>query len=322
MLCIDQKDTNPYFNIAAEEYLLKNFRDNIFMLYVNEPSLIIGKHQNTLAEIDYQLAKDKGISVVRRLSGGGAVYHDLGNLNFTIIKNGAEGKLVDFKGFTQPIVSLLAKLNVKAEFTGHNSLYVDGKKISGNAEHIFKKRVIHHGTLLFSTNLQMLSNLLYVNTNRYTDKAVKSVRANTTNLKEYLPESYTIIEFKEFIFNYFLQNFENSTSYEFSQDDRKEVNALVRKKYGTWDWNFGYSPTYGFKREIELGGFKLEMSVLIDKGFFKTINFSGDAMADSTIEGISANLIGVRHNENEVENALKVLGLIDSDMDQLLRALF
>ena len=166
MLCVNQTKTDPYFNIASEEYLLKNFDDEIIMLYINEPSVIVGKHQNTLAEINYTLAKQKGLSVIRRLSGGGSVFHDLGNLNFTFIKNGTPGKLVDFKGYTQPIVDALNEIGVNAEFGGHNSLLIGGKKFSGNAEHIYKNRVMHHGTILFSTNLENLAEVLYVSSDR------------------------------------------------------------------------------------------------------------------------------------------------------------
>ncbi|PKP36179.1 MAG: lipoate--protein ligase, partial [Bacteroidetes bacterium HGW-Bacteroidetes-15] len=178
MLCIYHRNSNPYFNIASEEHLLKRFTDDIFMLYINSPSVIVGKHQNTMAEVDYHFALENDIKIVRRLSGGGAVYHDHGNLNFCFIRNGKEGALVDFKGFTKPIIEILGKLGVEAKFEGHNSLTINGLKFSGNAEHIFKQRVMHHGTLLFSSDLQALANVLYVSIDKYSDRAVKSVRAN------------------------------------------------------------------------------------------------------------------------------------------------
>ena len=187
MLIIQNSTTDPYFNIAVEEYLLKNFTDDCFILYQNKPSIIIGKHQNTLAEINYQYVKENNIAVVRRLSGGGTVYHDLGNLNFSFIKNSGNDKnLVDFKMYTTPIIEVLKQLGVNAEFGGHNDIQVNGFKISGNAEHIFKKRVLHHGTLLFSSDLSILNNAIKAPENRYSDKAVKSVRAVVANIKDFI----------------------------------------------------------------------------------------------------------------------------------------
>ena len=183
MLCIKNDNTNPYFNLAAEEYVLRNFKENCFMLWRNRPSIIVGKHQNTLAEINVDYVKEKNIDVVRRLSGGGAVFHDLGNLNFTFIKNAEkEEALVDFKKYVEPVLEVLQHLGVNAKFEGRNDIMIDGKKISGNAEHVFKKRVLHHGTLLFSSQMADLSNALKVNPLKYQDKGGKSVRSRVTNL--------------------------------------------------------------------------------------------------------------------------------------------
>ena len=174
MLCIINTNTKPYFNLAAEDYVLRNFKDDCFMLWRNKPSIIIGKHQNTLAEINLEYVKDNNIDVVRRLSGGGAVFHDLGNLNFTFIKNAKdEGSLVDFKKYIQPILEVLQSLGVNAKFEGRNDIMIDGKKISGNAEHVFKRRVLHHGTLLFLSQIADLSKALKVNPLKYQDNGVK-----------------------------------------------------------------------------------------------------------------------------------------------------
>ena len=169
MLCFDNPSTNPYFNLACEEYLLKNVDDEVFMLWRNEPAIIVGKHQNTLAEINTEYVKDQGIKVVRRLTGGGAVFHDLGNLNFTFIKfiplNGDQ--IIDFQKHTRPILDILLKLGINAKFEGRNDLTIDGKKFSGNAEHVHKHKVLHHGTLLFSAKLPDLSASLNVDTIKF-----------------------------------------------------------------------------------------------------------------------------------------------------------
>lgn len=322
MLCILSNTTNPYFNIASEEYLLKFFADDVFMLYINKPSVIVGKHQNTLAEIDYQLVKEKGIKVVRRLSGGGAVYHDLGNLNFTFIRNGSDGKLVDFRGFTQPIVDLLGELGVNAKFEGHNSLNIDGKKFSGNAEHIFKNRVMHHGTLLFDTDMQTLADILYVNLNRYSDGAVKSVRAKTTNLSEHLPSHFSIESFANHLMGFMHRTFEGSKNYQFSKEDYESIDKLITTKYSKWDWNFGYSPSYSFVRTLTLFGKLVDVEIGVERGVVSHVNFPEQIRDIANYSAISKALKGVKHNEDEVAVALAELNLPETESQSLLNSMF
>ena len=149
------------------------------------------------------------------------------------------------------------------------------QKFSGNAEHVFKRRVMHHGTMLFSTNLDALGNVLYVNTDRYSDKAVKSVRANTTNICEHVDSSITIDEFSLFVYNYILKNFENSTKYDFPDGDKRAIEDLVRSKYTNWDWTFGYSPTYSFKRKLQLVDLEVIANISVEKGSISKIEFEG-----------------------------------------------
>ena len=203
MNCILSKISDPYFNLAAEEYLLKSRDEDFFLLYRNEPSIIVGKHQNALAEINWEFASKHKIKVARRLSGGGTVYHDPGNLNFSFIRKGLEGKLVDFKKYTAPIREVLSKMGIETKFEGHNSLTLNGFKVSGNAEHVFKKRVLHHGTLLFSSSLENLEEAIRTRPDQYSDKAVKSVRAEVANICESLDKKITIEEFESGIMNFF-----------------------------------------------------------------------------------------------------------------------
>jgi lipoate-protein ligase A len=244
MLCISQHITDPYFNIASEEYLLKNFSDDIFMLYQNEPSIIVGKHQNAFAEVNYWFSKKNGITVVRRLSGGGTVFHDMGNLNFTFIQNGKEGSLIDFKRFTEPILQVLRNLGVPADRSGRNDLIIEGLKFSGNAEHVYKNRTLHHGTLLFSSKLDSLGEALRVNPDHYQDKAVKSVRSRVTNITDHLPIPLSLSEFRETIVNHAYSILPKVTPYQFSTSDVTQIEKLVTEKYATWDWNYGYSPRF------------------------------------------------------------------------------
>ena len=181
MLCIHDKHTDPFFNLAAEEYVLKNFTEDCFMLWRNGPSIIVGKHQNTLAEINLDWVRANNIKVVRRLSGGGAVFHDLGNLNFTFIVSGEDGNLVDFRKFTKPILEVLQKLGVEAKFEGRNDLTIKGMKFSGNAEHVHKNRTLHHGTLLFSSVMADLSQALKVNPLKFTRPSNRCARGSPTS---------------------------------------------------------------------------------------------------------------------------------------------
>ena len=240
MHCIINNNTDPYFNIASEEYFLKNFSWDCFLLYRNSPCVIIGKHQNTFSEINYEFVRENNIKVVRRLSGGGAVYHDLGNLNFTFIMNGKYGELVDFKKYTRPIIEVLKSLSVVAKFEGHNSLTVNGRKISGNAEHISKTRVLHHGTLLFSSNIEVLTSTLKIDPSKYDDKAVKSVRSQVTNISDHLKTDLNIIEFRDKILDYILSNFPDASLYELTEQDEEKIRELVEKKYSDRNWNFGF----------------------------------------------------------------------------------
>ncbi|HOQ49218.1 MAG TPA: biotin/lipoate A/B protein ligase family protein, partial [Candidatus Kapabacteria bacterium] len=243
MLCILNNSTEPYFNLAAEEYFFNNFSENIFMLWRNSPAIIVGKHQNTLAEINYDYVKENNIKVVRRMTGGGAVFHDLGNINFTFIETGESEKLVDFRKYVQPILDILLKLGVNAKFEGRNDLTIDGKKFSGNAEHVYKNRILHHGTILFPAKMSDLSQALNVKDVKYT---VKSVRSRVTNVSEHLQTPLTVLEFINLVFNHILEMYEDAKIYEITEEDIKKINELVEKKYSTWEWNFGYSPEYNF----------------------------------------------------------------------------
>ncbi|HEU8383932.1 TPA: lipoate--protein ligase [Streptococcus pneumoniae] len=166
------------FNIALEEYAFKHLldEDQIFLLWINKPSIIVGRHQNTIEEINRDYVRENGIEVVRRISGGGAVYHDLNNLNYTIISKEDENKAFDFKSFSTPVINTLAQLGVKAEFTGRNDLEIDGKKFCGNAQAYINGRIMHHGCLLFDVDLSVLANALKVSKDKFESKGVKSVR--------------------------------------------------------------------------------------------------------------------------------------------------
>ncbi len=310
MLIIDSPSDNAYFNIASEEYLLGKYpKEDIFLLYVNAPSIIIGKFQNTLAEINLDYVNENNIKVVRRMSGGGAVYHDAGNLNFSFHTLLGNHDFMDFSTFTQPVVSLLNKLDIPARLEGRNDLLVDGKKFSGNAKLAKNGKMIQHGTILINSQMQVLSDALKVNPLKFVDKAVKSNRARVTNLIGYLPSGFTTVHFKELLMEEMrLENPEAKIS-TFSPVDIENIEKLIKEKYETWDWNFGFSPNYNFKKAIKIPAGFIELHLDVHKGYIERAKIFGDFFASKSIHEIESLLVGKKHELAEVDLLLQSVDL-------------
>lgn len=311
---LHQRGHNPYFNIATEEYLLKNKADDFFIIYRNNPSVIVGKHQNTNAEINHQFVETYGIPVVRRLSGGGTVYHDLGNINFCFIMNGAEGQLVDFKRYTEPIIDILQGFGVDAFLGGKNDIRVGDKKISGNAEHVYRKRVLHHGTLLFQSDLDRLNEAIRVDLSKYHDSAVKSIRSTVANVADFLPSPMDVAFFEEFLIGYMLNYFQESDEYVLSEDDNNSIEALVDTKYSTWEWNYGYSPVYEVIKNIKTSAGKLTIKVNVVKGYVDDLNFSGVDISNEIVERLKLLLIGKVHSAKDI-----AIAIADNEIDDFFQ---
>ncbi|WDF67438.1 lipoate--protein ligase [Sphingobacterium oryzagri] len=310
MLIIDSPFTDAYFNIASEEYLLSRFpAEEIFLLYVNAPAIIVGKFQNTLAEINLDYVTANKIKVVRRLSGGGAVYHDLGNLNFSFHTLLGDKDFMEFSTFTQPIVQLLNNLAIPAKLEGRNDLLVDGKKFSGNAKVVKNGKMIQHGTILLDSDMGVLADALQINPLKFTDKAVKSNRSRVTNLLPYLPAGMSLLEFKDLLINEMLKANEGASMYRLDNEDEQAITELIRNKYATWDWNFGFSPDYNFKKAIKVQAGFIELHLDVHKGYIERIKVFGDFFAAQPIEEFEQQLVGKRHALPTIAKLLETIDL-------------
>ena len=292
----------PYFNLALEEYFLKQTDEEYFILWRNEPCIVVGKNQNTLSEIHLEFVKEKNIKVVRRLTGGGAVFHDLGNINFTFIVND-ESSFNDFKGFVAPIIGTLKTLGIDAEFSGRNDMLIEGKKFSGNAQCKHKSRVMHHGTLLFSSNMNDLSGALKPKDIKFSDKSVKSVASRVTNISEHLENKLSVLEFKDEIFRYISSNTQSPID-SLTQEEIEKINKLRDEKYSTWEWNFGNSPKYSFYNEKRFAAGTFEVHIDVLKGIIKDIKIFGDFFGKNDISELEASLKNISHEKASISKAL------------------
>jgi len=304
MLCIHHHSTDPYFNLAVDEYIFKHIEEDCFMLWRNDNAIIVGKHQNTLSEINVDYVQDKGIKVVRRMSGGGAVYHDLGNLNFTFTKTNQEAGQVDFHLYTQPILDVLKELGVNAEFQGRSDLVIDGRKFSGNAEYILKNKVLHHGTILFSSHMPDISGALKVNPLKFKDKAVKSVPKRVTNVMDHLSEPISLEDFTQRVMNHIVNTHEDCRPYSLTETDIKAIEKIRDEKYRQWDWNYGHSPDYNFQQGVRSKGGTLEMHLDVHKGVITKCRIFGDFFTTDDISHIEEALIGLRHDKAIIKDRL------------------
>lgn len=261
MIIIQSTTTNPQTNIATEEYLFNSFKEDILFIYRNKPSIIVGKHQNAFSEVNKTYCENNNIEVVRRMSGGGAVYHDLGNLNFTQITSVEGQNKVDFFKFLDPMLQFIQALGVPVKTNERHNIMIEDEKITGTACHTFKSRVMHHGTLLFSADLGALHGALIPDNPNFASKAVKSVPSKVTRLSDHLKTDMKIEGFEAYVFNKYVAD-KGLKPITLDESIQQEIDDLAKTKYSTWEWNFGYSPKCTFEGAFQNQQLKLR----IEKG--------------------------------------------------------
>lgn len=307
MLCIISNKTNLYFNLAAEEYLLKNAGSEACMLWQSTAAVIVGKHQNVLSEIDYRYAVQNNIAVARRLTGGGAVYHDPGNLNFSFIKKAEPGKLIDFQKHADPVIRFLTRKGISAYPGPKNEILVDGLKISGNAEHIFRNRIVHHGTLLFNADLTKLNEVISHKGSVYSDRAVRSNRRRVANLIEFLPAGMSLELFMHDLNKYILEYF-TGESYVFDGNEEKAIQALADSKYASWDWIYGWSPDYDFRNNLKIGDFEAKIHFKTHRGIIIEFTLESKKIPLNRSVQLGKAFKHVPHRYENIQNILKAHG--------------
>lgn len=302
MIYIQNDSNDPYFNLALEEYAFTNLKehDKIFILWINSPTVVVGKFQNTIAEINLNYIEDRGVNVVRRNSGGGAVYHDLGNLNYTIISTEKSGHEFNFEKFSKPVVDLLATLNVEAQVTGRNDISINGKKICGNAQYIRKNRILHHGCILFDVNLEHLQEALRVSADKIESKGLKSVRSRVDNISYHLKETFDNEEFKNKLLAHMLKENPEMVEYVLSSEELEQIEKLRDEKFKKWDWNFAKSPEFTISKSNRFPAGKIECFLNIKEGIIEDVRFFGDFFSNMDIEDISRKLIGIKYEKSAI----------------------
>jgi lipoate---protein ligase len=310
---IDNKGiTDPQINLAIEEYVLRTMdinEDSFLLFYINEPSIIIGKNQNTIEEIDTDFVEENGIKIVRRLSGGGAVYHDLGNLNYSFITKDDGESFRNFKKFTEPVVEALAKMGVKAELIGRNDLLVEGRKISGNAQFATQGRMFSHGTLMFDTEIDTVVSALKVRKDKIESKGIKSIRSRVANISEFLEEPMTIEQFRQEILKSIFGGEEHIKYRELTDEDWENIHELSKERYANWDWNFGKSPKFNMQHSHRFPVGSIDVRLQVNKGIIEDVVIFGDFFGVGEVGVITERLKGVRYNRESINEAVSGLDI-------------
>ena len=322
-LILDTRD--PYLNLAIEEFFFRYERDDVFMLWQNDPTVVIGKNQNAYAELNWEAARDRGVRVARRITGGGAVYHDGGNLNYSFLSSERGGEGIDFSYFTAPILEALGEMGICATLSGRNDLLTDGKKFSGNAQYSANGRTLHHGTLLFDSDLGVLGDVLRVDEEKLRAKAIRSTRSRVTNLKPLLPEGVTMADFTRKIADFVIRRYQPEVLTAPPEDDRIEV---LRRRNGSEEWLFperGYLSAYEIhkKRRYDFGTVEIFLDMRNER--IDGLKIQGDFFGVEPVEALEAKLCGVSFStlEERISTVCVgdyIFGMSERELSELIRS--
>ncbi|MGL3098803.1 lipoate--protein ligase [Enterococcus faecalis] len=312
MIFVPNENNDPRVNLAIETYLLTEMPldEPILLFYINEPSIIIGRNQNTIEEINKEYVDEHGIHVVRRLSGGGTVYHDHGNLNFSFIMPDDGNSFRDFAKVTQPIIQALHDLGVEgAELKGRNDLVINDMKFSGNAMYATNGRMFAHGTLMFDSDIDEVVNTLKVRKDKIESKGIKSVRSRVTNIKPFLSEDKQEMTTEEFRQEILLKIFgvdsiDQVKTYELTDQDWAAINKISEQYYRNWDWNYGKSPAFNLERRHRFPIGSIEMKMNVADGTIQEIKIFGDFFGLGEIKDVEDILTGVKYDKASLEEAI------------------
>lgn len=322
---LETGSANPFCNLAFEEYVLSRRRSGDYLiLWQNDNTVVIGRNQNAEEEINRAFVEAHGIQVARRTTGGGAVYHDLGNLNYSFITDAGDAERLAMERFTLPVVNALRGLGLRAEAGGRNDILVEGRKVSGTAQRLLNGRILHHGTLLFDTDATMAEGALWVDPEKFRSKSAKSVRSRIGNIRSFLREDMELPAFWAYLKTTLAG--EGFVDGALTAEELEAVESLKREKYDTWEWNFGRSPAYDMKNRRRWNGGSLEVGLSVREGRITEIAFHGDFLSRQGLEALRAELTGTAFRRETVAEVLERYSLLDCfggiTEDEILETMF
>jgi len=311
MRCFINHENDVFYNFAVEEYFVEHYTEPVFILWKNNPNVMVGRNQNTYAEINEEFCKENNIDVVRRLSGGGAVYSSPENFQYTLILDKDEHDQVSFKSLAKPLIAFLETLGIHAEFTGRNDILIDGKKVSGNAQYHNKNILLHHGTILFDVDVDQLTKSLTPDLTKLTAKGIKSIKSRITTIKERLVDEMTVDEFIEAFMEYQLNSTDDNYTKALSLDEKKEILKIKENRWDQWSWNYGKNPKFSKRKKKKFDSGLVEINYEVENGVISKMKIYGDFFGDRPVDLLVEEIIGVEFNKDDLENRIELLEISD-----------